>query len=95
MEHFLNILGIYLLFFNILSFSLFGIDKNKAVRHAYRIPEKTLFLVTILGGSLGSLLGMYLFHHKTRHLSFSVGVPILFFLHILLFAVLIYILHTV
>lgn len=83
MEWIFSVAGIYLLFINIFSFSLFGIDKNKAVRNAYRIPERTLFLTAAVGGSLGSLLGMYLFRHKTRHTSFRIGVPALLILHIL------------
>lgn len=66
---------IYLLFMNILGFSLMGADKQKARRHRWRIPEKTLFLTSLLGGSVGTLAGMYFFHHKTRHWYFVAGMP--------------------
>ena len=84
MEVFIRIAEIYLLFFNLLAFTLFGIDKNKAIRNAYRIPEKTLFLVAILGGSLGAFLGMRLYHHKTRRTSFRIGIPVILCLHLIL-----------
>lgn len=66
---------IYLVFINILAFVLMGTDKAKAKRNAWRIPEKTLFLSAILGGSIGAILGMQLFRHKTRHRSFVLGMP--------------------
>lgn len=66
---------IYLVFINILAFVLMGADKAKAKRNAWRIPEKTLFLSAILGGSIGAILGMQLFRHKTRHRSFVLGMP--------------------
>ena len=53
------------------------VDKIKASKNAWRIPEATLFLVALLGGSLGSLLGMYTFRHKTKHISFSFGMPLI------------------
>lgn len=81
---FLYMARVYLILINLLSFCLFGMDKKKAIRNAYRIPEKTLFRVTALGGSLGALLGMHLFHHKTRHTIFRIGVPALLILHSLL-----------
>ena len=68
---------IFLLFMNILGFSLMFSDKQRAIRGRWRIPERTLFLVAVLGGSLGSLLGMRLFHHKTRHRYFVVGMPLI------------------
>lgn len=83
MELLIRIAALCLLLLNILSFSLFGIDKQKAIHHSRRIPEKTLFLATALGGSLGSLVGMYVFRHKTRHVSFRLGVPALLALHLL------------
>lgn len=65
----------YLLFINFIGFILMGIDKRRAKKHLWRIPEKKLFLAAILGGSVGALLGMYTFHHKTRHWYFVVGIP--------------------
>ncbi len=52
-----------------------GLDKSKAKRHAWRIPERTLFLASLLGGSIGTWAGMYLFRHKTKHWYFVVGMP--------------------
>ncbi len=52
-----------------------GIDKSRAIRHKWRIPEKTLFGICILGGGIGSWLGMYTFRHKTRHWYFVIGIP--------------------
>lgn len=70
-----QLLSVYLLAVNVLLFALMGIDKYKAKRGLWRIPEKTLFLTAALGGSIGGILGMQLFHHKTRHNSFKFGFP--------------------
>ena len=72
-----RVLVIYLVCINIFSFLLFGIDKRRAKAHAYRISEKGLFLSAILGGSIGAILGMHLFHHKTRHWYFRYGLPLI------------------
>ena len=53
------------------------IDKHKAKKNRWRIPEKTLFLTAILGGSVGSLVGMYTFRHKTKHIQFTLGMPVI------------------
>ena len=66
---------LYLGIINLVGFLLMGIDKAKAKRHAYRIPEATLFSVAIFGGSIGSIIGMYTFRHKTKHKSFVIGMP--------------------
>ena len=66
----------YVLLINLFAFSLFGIDKRKAVKRKC-IPEATLLTVAALGGGAGALLGMYTFHHKTRKPKFYVGVPAL------------------
>ena len=71
----LTILTIYLIFMNLLAFLLMGLDKSKARRNQWRIPEKTLFLSAILGGSIGAILGMQVFRHKTKHASFWIGMP--------------------
>ena len=71
----LFILIIYLLVMNILGFLLMGIDKYKAKKRAFRIPEATLFTVALIGGSIGTTLGMFTFHHKTRHWYFLYGMP--------------------
>ena len=69
---------------NIIGFASMGIDKRKAHRGAYRIPEATLFAIAIMGGSLGSVIGMFLFRHKTKHWYFKFGMPIILLLHVVL-----------
>lgn len=70
-----TVLIVYIILINLSGFFLMGIDKRKAVRKSWRIPEKQLFTVALLLGSVGILVGMYVFHHKTRHLSFALGIP--------------------
>ena len=60
---------------NLVAFALMGVDKQRARTHQWRVPEKTLFLLAIVGGSVGALLGMWCFHHKTRHWYFRYGIP--------------------
>ena len=67
----------YAIIANIVGLSVMGIDKRRAICHKWRIPEKTLFLVSILGGSIGTWAGMYLFRHKTKHVSFVLGIPLI------------------
>ena len=71
------IFNYYILLINIVSFTLYFIDKKLAILHKYRIPEVVLILFSILGGSLGSLVSMYLFHHKTKHLKFTILNPLI------------------
>ena len=66
---------IYMVLMNLVGIVVMGIDKERAKRHAWRIPEKTLFLVSLLGGSIGTWAGMYIFRHKTRHRYFVIGMP--------------------
>lgn len=73
----------YIIIINFLGLSLMGIDKRKAVKNHWRIPERTLFIVSLLGGSIGSFVGMYLFRHKTKHLRFTIGIPVILVLQIL------------
>ena len=80
----LKILIVYLLIINLIGFIIMGMDKRKAIRHTYRIPEKTLFLAALLGGSIGSILGMQTFRHKTKHWYFVIGMPAILILQILL-----------
>ncbi|MEN1968263.1 DUF1294 domain-containing protein [Lentibacillus sp. N15] len=72
----------YVILVNLLGFVVMGIDKRKAKHHQWRISEKTLWGIMIIGGSVGSFLGMQFFHHKTKHRSFQLGVPLLIFLQI-------------
>ena len=76
-KEWLYILGLSLLAANLAAFCLMGIDKRRARRGKRRVPERTLFLSTVLGGALGGTLGMHLFHHKTRHWYFRWGYPLL------------------
>lgn len=78
-----TLLIVYLLLINIAAFALFGADKRKARRNAWRISEKALFLSAVLGGSLGAMIGMRLFHHKTKHWYFVIGIPAIFVLQII------------
>ena len=66
---------LYLLLINAAAFLLMLVDKLKAKKNRWRIPERTLFGSALLGGSVGAILGMYTFRHKTRHLSFTLGMP--------------------
>lgn len=75
---------LYLAVINLVGFALMGIDKRRARRHQWRIPEKTLFLAALLGGSLGGILGMYTFRHKTRHWYFAVGFPVILVVQVIL-----------
>lgn len=75
---------VWLAAINLIAFALMGLDKWKARRDAWRIPEKTLFLAALLGGALGGTVGMHLFHHKTRHWYFRFGFPVLLILQLLL-----------
>lgn len=70
---------LYLIIINAAGFLLMLTDKRKARRGAWRIPEATLMWVAVAGGSIGSLFGMYFFRHKTRHLKFVLGIPLILF----------------
>lgn len=67
----------YLAAVNLVTFTVYGVDKAKARRGAWRVPEKTLFLLPLLGGSVGALLGMLVFRHKTKHWYFAWGIPLI------------------
>ena len=75
---------IYLVVINCTSFTTMGVDKHKARKRAWRIPESTLFVLALIGGSLGATVGMHLFHHKTRHWYFLYGMPAILILQVLL-----------
>ena len=83
------LLALYLLLINLVTFLVFGLDKWKAKRKekkdtVRRIPEKTLFTLSALGGSVGALLGMKVFHHKTLHKTFRFGIPAILALQIII-----------
>lgn len=73
----MDVLIIYLTIINLIAFIAMGIDKSKAIKGKWRIPEKRLFLYVILGGGIGGCLGMYVFRHKTKHASFKAGFPLI------------------
>ena len=79
------ILIIYLIIINISAFIIFGIDKRRAIKKRWRIAESTLFLLALIGGSIGAGAGMYIFHHKTKHLRFVIGIPLIFIVQVILF----------
>lgn len=74
----------YLVLINIITFIVFAIDKKKAKKSKWRISEKTLFILSAIGGSVGGLLGMYAFRHKTRKNSFRFGIPAILIAQIVL-----------
>lgn len=80
----IKILLVYLFFINVVAFVAMGIDKYKAKHKKWRIQEKTLFILAIIGGSIGSLYGMHLFRHKTKHKSFMLGMPGILIVQILI-----------
>ena len=84
----LYLIIIYLVITIVLGFALMGIDKRRARKNAFRIPEATLFSVAIVGGSIGSIIGMFLFRHKTKHWYFLVGMPLILLIQIGLVALL-------
>ena len=79
-----GLLMIYLVIINLIAFLTFGADKRRARRDKRRVRESTLFLLAAIGGSIGALLGMYVFRHKTRHWYFCVGIPAILILQIAL-----------
>lgn len=80
----LKILLVYLFIINAAGFLLMLTDKRKAKKNTWRISEATLFLVAAIGGSLGSIAGMYTFRHKTKHLNFLLGMPLILAVQIIL-----------
>ena len=83
--NFVKFIIIYLIVINILGFFVMWLDKHKAKMGNRRIPENTLFAFTILGGGIGTIAGIYVFHHKTQKKKFTVGMPLILILEILIF----------
>ena len=81
-------LFIYLVLINALACLLMLIDKIKAKKKMWRIPERVLLGVSAIGGSLGGFLGMQVFRHKTKHLQFAIGIPVMLVVHIVLLVLL-------
>ena len=75
---------LWVLLWNVAAFVLMGLDKSRAKGNQWRIPEKVLFLSAAAGGSIGALLGMRVWHHKTLHKKFTIGIPAILFLQILI-----------
>jgi uncharacterized membrane protein YsdA (DUF1294 family) len=78
------VIALYFAVMNFTGFAMMGIDKRKAVKKLWRIPESTLFIIALIGGSIGSIIGMHVFHHKTRHWYFVYGMPFILILQILI-----------
>lgn len=74
---------IYLILINLFGFFIMWLDKRKAIKGSWRIPEKTLFIITALGGGIGTISGMYAFRHKTKKLAFVIGFPVITILEII------------
>ena len=88
----MNVITVLLLYFilvNALGFYAMYTDKLRAKKRAYRIPEATLFVIAVIGGSIGCICGMYVFRHKTRHWHFVYGMPAILILQIICIAALI------
>ena len=81
----------YLLLINVVTFVIYGVDKRKAQKDRWRISEKVLFLFPLLGGSVGGIMGMQVFRHKTKHWYFRVGLPLILVVQLALIAVRCYI----
>lgn len=79
-----TVLLVWLAVINLLTFIVYGADKRRARKGKWRVPEKTLFLLPLLGGSIGALLGMRVFHHKTKHWYFVWGIPAILLAQIVL-----------
>ena len=84
MEDIMRYFIIYLVIINIIAFLAMYIDKRKAKYGKWRIPEQSLFILALIGGSIGAIIGMYTFRHKTKKLRFSVGFPVILVLQIIL-----------
>lgn len=80
----MKIVAAYLILVNIIGFFLMGSDKKRAIGKRWRIPEKTLFLCSLIGGSIGTWAGMYAFRHKTKHWYFVVGMPLILLAQVML-----------
>lgn len=73
----------YIIIINIISFFIMLYDKRQAIYHNFRISEKTIFIISLLLGGIGTYVGMYVFRHKTKHLKFTIGIPIVIILNII------------
>lgn len=83
----LEAITIYLAAINVITFIMFGADKARAAKGRWRISESALILAALLGGSIGALAGMRIFHHKTKHRKFTIGIPVILALQIILMVI--------
>ncbi|MBE5940387.1 MAG: DUF1294 domain-containing protein [Lachnospiraceae bacterium] len=90
LEILLPILAVYLIIINLVAFVLMFVDKAKAAKGKWRIPEKTLFLPVLLGGGIGGVAGMQIFRHKTKHWYFAIGFPAILVVEYILLAFVIF-----
>lgn len=88
------LLTIYLILVNAVAFLLMLIDKQKAKKKKWRIPEATLIGSAVIGGSIGALAGMYTFRHKTKHTKFTVGIPVILILQLILAGVIVWLIKN-
>ncbi len=75
---------IYFVIINLIGILAMYIDKKKAIKGSWRIQEKTLIMISVLGGGIGALIGMYLFRHKTKKLKFTIGIPVIIICEVIL-----------
>lgn len=76
------IIAVYLILINLITFVVYGVDKSLAIKHKWRISEATLIMLAVIGGSIGAFLGMQVFRHKTKHMKFVIGVPVIIVLQV-------------
>ena len=84
------IILIYIGVMSLITFAVFGLDKAKAKMNSWRIRERTLFILAIIGGGIGAFLGMKVFHHKTLHKQFAIGIPLIMIIQLALIGFLVY-----
>jgi Predicted membrane protein len=92
---YLKWLAAYLIIINLCGILSMYMDKRRARNHQWRIPEKTLFLIALLGGSAGSIIGMKMFRHKTKHWQFTTGMPAIFIMQTALFFFFLHFFHII
>ncbi|MBV7273124.1 DUF1294 domain-containing protein [Clostridiaceae bacterium UIB06] len=78
----MKILLYYILIINLYGILIMYCDKNKSIKKQWRVPEARIFLISFILGSLGVILGMYLFRHKTKHMKFTLGIPLIFIIQV-------------
>lgn len=75
---------IYLILINLIGLLIMAYDKRRAIKRKWRVPEAHLFFIALIFGSLGSIIGMHLFHHKTKHLKFTIGMPVILLIQVMI-----------